>query len=139
MKPYSFILIIIILLASCAGNKKLSRVDIKSQESELTDSVEYELIIIDPGFETWFLTQSKPTWYHSLNYYETWNKQYVTYWNSKVMSLHNNAYFETTIDYDPFIDYGLELNHKLFYYFQYVEKVHHIDILPPGMGPHATL
>jgi hypothetical protein len=139
MRYNLFIVVILLLLTACAVNKKLSKVDIKNQGTELKDSVEYELIIFDPGFESWFLTHSKPIWYHSVEYYENWNKQYVIAWNSKAISARTSKYFESTIDYDPFIHYGLGLNHKLFYYFMYVEKVLDIDILPLGMGPQTVL
>jgi hypothetical protein len=129
----------LLFFAACTGNKKLSKVDIKNQETELADSVEYELIIFDPGYETWYLTHSKPVWFHSVEYYENWNNQYVVAWNSKAISPRYNKYFESTIDYDPFIHYGLELNHKLFYYFMYVEKALKINILPNGYGPHTAL
>jgi len=132
-----FLLILIIVVASCAGNKKLAKVNIRNQET--SDSVEYELITFDPGFETWYLKNSKPAWYHSGEYYEIWNRQYVTAWNAKVLDPRYNRYFDSTIEYDPGIHYGIELNHRLFYYFQYVEKALKIDILPPGAGPHAFL
>jgi hypothetical protein len=138
MKYGYFILVIMLVIASCSGNRKLAKVDIKNQETEDTDSVEYELIIFDPGFESWFISHSKPTWYHSQTYYETWNKQYVISWNQKAINPRYARYFESTIDYDPFTDYGLELNHKLFYYFQYVEKVLKLEILPSGSGPQTV-
>jgi hypothetical protein len=139
MRFHHYLLAILIFLAACTTNRKLSKIDIKDQESGMKDSVEYEIIIFDSGFETWFLTHSKPVWYHSVEYYESWNKQYVVAWNSKAMSPRYSKYFESTIDYDPNISYGLELNHKLFYYFMYVEKALKIDILPSGMGPHSVL
>jgi hypothetical protein len=138
MKILFFFLVPAFLLASCAGSKKLQKVDIKNESTGQNDSVEYELIVFDPGFESWFLSHSKPVWYHSVEYYETWNRQYVSEWNAKAMTPRYSRYFESTIDYDPDINYGLELNHKLFYYFQYVENVLKIDILPPGSGPHAV-
>ena len=138
MKTKYFLIIMAIFIIACAGNKKLVKVTISDRESETTDSVEYELIVFDPGFETWFLTHSKPQWYHSQQYYESWNKQYVSAWNAKAISPRYGRIFETTIDYDYFTDYGLELNHKLFYYFQYVEKALEIDILPSGTAPHAV-
>jgi hypothetical protein len=133
-----FLLIVYIISASCSGSKKLPRVNINNADTTANDSVEYELIVFDPGFETWYLSHSKPTWYHSQDYYENWNRQYVTEWNHKAMTPRFSRYFETLIDYVPFIDYGLELNHRLFYYFQYVEKVLKIDILPSGMSPHTV-
>ena len=41
-----------------------------------TDSVEYELVVFDPGFETWLLNQH-PMNYYSKEYYETKNLFYV--------------------------------------------------------------
>jgi thioredoxin-related protein len=139
VKSNLFFIIFLLILASCAGNKKLSKVAISNRDNEISDSTEYELIIFDPGFETWYLSHSKPDWYHSKDYYETWNRQYVTAWNSKAMDMRYSRFFESTIDYDPFVDYGLELNHKLFYYFMYVEKGLKIPILPPGTGPQSVL
>jgi hypothetical protein len=139
MKLNYFVLAALLFLAACAGNKKLPKVDIKNEGTELNDSVVYELVIFDSGFETWFLTHSKPVWYHSAEYYENWNKQYVSAWNSRAMSPGYGKYFESVIGYDPFIRYGLELNHKLFYYFMYVEKELKIEILPSGTGPQTVL
>ena len=139
MKTKYLLIFFVSIIFACAGNKKLAKIDIKDKEEAAKDSVEYELIIFDPGFETWFLTHSKPQWYHSQEYYETWNKQYVSSWNAKAVSSRYSRVFETTIDYDYFTDYGLELNYKLFYYFQFVEKELKIEILPSGSGPHSVL
>jgi len=138
LKTNSYIIIFLVILASCAGNKKLSKVAINNHYTEISDSTEYELIVFDQGFETWFLIHSKPEWYHSQDYYETWNRQYITAWNSKAIDPRYSRFFESSIDYDPFIDYGLELNHKLFYYFMFVEKELKIPILPPGTGPQSV-
>jgi len=35
------------------------------------------------------------------------------------------------------VDYGIEINHELFYYFQYVEQVLKIQIMPGG--PRAVI
>ena len=43
-----------------------------------------------------------------------------------------NSFFEPIIGYNPEVDYGFELNHKLFYYFQYVENVLKIRIMEGG-------
>ncbi|SRR6056297_2650529 len=94
------------------------------------DSVEYELIVMDPGYETFLLTQ-KPMEFYSQAYYETWNRRYVTEWNYRHM--HPMVYgelYETYIDYRPGTDYGLELNYKLFYYFRFFEKENGVDLLP---------
>lgn len=86
------------------------------------DSVEYELIIIDPGFETWLLSRPSEN-YHTQQYYENWNYRYVSEWNSRYLT--NPARYpdiESYIDYAPGTDYGLELNYRLYWYFIYWEE-----------------
>jgi hypothetical protein len=139
MRNWIFFLGVALILASCAGTKKAGKVELNPSTEAVDDSVQYELIVLDPGFESWYLTRSKPSWFHSLEYYENWNRQYVTAWNYKATTPRNNRVFDTTIDYDPFTDYGLEINHKLFYYFQYVESELGIPILQPGASPQSGL
>lgn len=139
MKYILFLWVLVFLAGACTLHRKTSGIQIQNQESEQKDSTEYELVIFDPGFESWFVSHSRPSWYHSPEYYKNWNQQYVTAWNAKAMSPRYSRFFESTIGWDPFVDYGLELNHRLFYYFQYVEKELKIPILPPGMGPKSAL
>lgn len=139
MKNLGFVLIFACFLYACTVQRTTKNVGINIGETPSAYSTEYELIIIDPGFDSWFLSHSRPLWYHSSEYYESWNQQYVTSWNAKALSPRYSRFFETTINWDPFADYGLELNHKLFHYFQYVEKELRINILPPGMSPKSVL
>ncbi len=90
------------------------------------NSTEYDIIITDAGYESFLITQ-KPINFYSQQYYENWNKYYVTDWNQKVqMSIyHTQKYqevFDMYIDYDSSINYGLEVNYKLYNYFLFVEK-----------------
>ena len=105
---------------------------VKNNAEEEKDSVEYELIVLDPRFESWLATQPSANFY-SQQYYETWNQQYVTEWNHR----HNNpqrygSFYETYIDYDPHIDYGLELNYRLYYYFRFIEDEYGIVLVQRG-------
>lgn len=92
------------------------------------DGEEYELIIIDSGFDRWFSMNRRPVNYHSLTYYEQQNARYAQVWNERVNQ--QGAYrradypFESYVNYDPTENYGLELNYKLFYYFKYIEDVY---------------
>lgn len=139
MRLHLLVFFAAVLLASCTATRKLGSVELSNLEKEVSDSVKYELVVLDPGFESWFIAHSRPSWYHSQSYYENWNKQYVTEWNAKAMSARHSKMFHSSIDYDPFTDYGLEINHKLFYYFQYVERELGIPILAPGTSPHFLL
>jgi hypothetical protein len=92
------------------------------------DQEEYELIIIDPGFNTWFMTNARPMGFYQHSYYQHWNRQYVAAWNEKVNQQiyynHRNYPFENRIDYDPHVDYGVELDYQLFWYFRYVQSLY---------------
>lgn len=127
----------VLLVAACTSSRKAGKVEL-TREPPGTDSTSYELIVLDPGFESWFITRSQPAWFHSQEYYENWNRQYVTEWNLKASSPRHSRIFESILGYDPTVDYGLAINHKLFYYFLYVEKELGIPILMPGISPHAV-
>lgn len=100
------------------------------QHGEESDSVEYELIVLDPGYES-FLAMQPFKEYHSQQYYENWNQRYVTEWNYRhSQPLRYGDIYETYIDYRPEIDYGLELNYRLYYYFRFFEKKNGADLLP---------
>jgi hypothetical protein len=110
---------------------------VKPPEIEQKDSVQYDLETFDGRFETWYTLQNNPSQYHSQSYYEMWNRRYVAAWDEKAMNPQRNPFFEPIVGYDPTTDYGFELNHKLFYYFQYVEHVLKIPIMSDG--PHVVL
>ena len=136
MKRLFYLLMVVSFLAACSGPKetvktepkKTVKIEPKGNESQ-EDSVEYELIVLDPGFETWYMLQNSPARYRSQEYYENWNHQYVSAWNYLATQPSKRSFFEPIIGYEPGVDYGFELNHKLFYYFQYVEHVLGIQIL----------
>lgn len=135
MNKFIVIISSLLLLAACVSQKAGKTVTISNAAGNKEDSVTYELIILDPEFESWMVTHSKPIWYHSQSYLESWNRMYVSAWNSKVTSGSSSRFFETYIDYQSQIDYGLELNYRLFYYFQFVERRLKIPILPAGLRP----
>jgi len=130
--------IFLLLTASCSSQKKITRDKTKPVvEIEKKDSVEYKLETFDQEFESWYAMQNNRAQYRTQSYYEYWNRQYVSEWNAKAADPIKYPFFETIIGYDPNVDYGFKLNHKLFYYFQYVEHVLKIPILPNG--PHVVL
>lgn len=128
---------ILFFVASCSTQKKLADKKTKPVEIEQKDSVQYELETFDSRFETWYTLQNNPSQYHSQSYYEMWNQRYVSAWDEKAMNPQRNSFFEPIVGYNPATDYGFKLNHKLFYYFQYVEHVLKIPIMSDG--PHVLL
>lgn len=129
MKKILFLCAAITLLAACSGPKGAVKIEPNSNKEAGEDSTEYELIVLDPGFDSWYMLQDSPARYRSQQYYEGWNRQYVSEWNALARQPGRRSFFNTIIGYEPSEDYGFELNHKLFYYFQYVENVLRIPIL----------
>jgi hypothetical protein len=127
MKNLLYIIVLSIVIISCGSSVK----PVNSNSSNLpegavriaNDSLAYEIIILDIGFDTYLNTIAKPANYYSLAYYETKNKFYVTQWNIRVRNplRYNSAIYENEIDYDFTINYGLDVNYKLYNYFKFVE------------------
>ena len=87
------------------------------------EELEYGIIILEVGFQNWLVTQ-RPMWYYSLNILENRNRYYVLEWNRRVQNpqlFNSNLYFQF-IDYDPAIEYGLEVNYMLYMYFEFFQQ-----------------
>lgn len=131
MKSINIIMIPMLLLGmavwSCTSIK--SRGPVHYGENMILDrgdEEEYEIQIFDSGFDRWFATHSRPVNFYSPGYYAMMNRRYAIAWNEKVSTyaFRGNTPFESPINYIPTIDYGLEVNYKLFYYFKYIEDVY---------------
>ncbi|HPJ09471.1 MAG TPA: DUF6146 family protein [Flavobacterium sp.] len=128
MKNLVLIGFIIALIVGCSAQKSNTVVADKSISKKDTirianDSLEYEVIIIEPGFESWLAT-AKPRNYYSLTFLENKNYFFVTEYNRRVLDVHryNPNLYEMRIDYDPNIHYGLEVNYLLYNYFIYFQN-----------------
>jgi len=127
MKNLLYYLAIGLFIISCAStNKTTVKNNNNLPEGAVriaNDSLEYEIIIFDVGFETYLNTIAKPDWYYTQDYLETKNRFYVTEWNIRVNNprRYNPSIYENQINYDFNIDYGLDLNYKLYNYFKFVE------------------
>ncbi|WP_423130382.1 DUF6146 family protein [Gaoshiqia sp. Z1-71] len=130
MKPYLILLISFAVLLGCATRQSIRIETAETDSGE--DSVSYELIVFDPGFESWFLKNHKPSQFRSQSYYEYWNRRYVQAWNYHETGFRHRQLIDGYINYDSNTDYGPEINHKLFYYFMYVEHALKIPIIPDG-------
>ncbi len=124
----------VFLLISCTAQKEV--LDISSEEQAVFDSAEeepveikdeeteYEIIIIEPGFYTWLQSIARPEGYYSQSFLESRNAIMVINWNQRVLqpSMYNPNLYEMQINYDPNIDYGYEVNYKLYNYFVYFQR-----------------
>lgn len=127
MKNLIGCILLVLFIISCGSTSKTTvRNEDKIPEGAVriaNDSLEYEIIIFDIGFDTYLKTTAQPQWYYSKEYLETKNKFYVTEWNIRVQNpfKYNPKIYENIINYNFTIDYGLEVNYKLFNYFKFVE------------------
>lgn len=119
-----------LIVAACSTQKSAIKVESNSNDVIADDSIEYSIETFDARFESWYLLHNSPARYRQQSYYEYWNRQYVSAWNAHSYSGYRSSFFESIIGYEPNVDYGFELNHELFHYFQYVEKVLKIGIMP---------
>lgn len=94
------------------------------------DSLEYEIIIIDPGFNNFLNAVAQPVGYYSQNYMEARNIAWVTTWNMRAQNplQYNPNIYENIIDYQPNIDYGYEVNYKLFNYFLFAQQKYRMNL-----------
>ena len=133
MKTIYSILFFSILIFGC--NSPSTAIKTTQDSTTLTDpdtvrisneNLQYEIIIIEPGFNTWLVSTAKPEGYYSQEFMEARNYQYVIEWNSRVLQPHryNPKLYEMQIDYDPGVDYGYEVNYKLYNYFIYFQLTH---------------
>lgn len=90
------------------------------------DELQYEVIIIDPGFSSWLASKAYPRGYHSQSYLENKNQIYVGEWNRRVLQpqQYSPNLYEMTIDYQPHIDYGYEVNYLIYNYMIYFQNTY---------------
>ncbi|WP_157208046.1 DUF6146 family protein [Mariniflexile maritimum] len=131
MKTILSILLLSIFAISCNtvknstsnNDEALESLKLNDTVSISNDALEYEIIIIEPGFNFWLASTAKPEGYYSQQFLESRNLIYVNEWNSRVMQpqRYNPNLYEMQIDYQPNIDYGYEVNYKLYNYFIYFQ------------------
>lgn len=125
---------VILLLVNCGTTK--DKLSISNEEQKAfeqvegdtinisSDKTEYEIIIIEPGFNTWLYSIARPEGYYSQNFLENRNYLMVQEWNQRVIQplRYNPNLYELQIDYQKNIDYGYEVNYKLYNYFIYFQR-----------------
>jgi len=134
MKNLILILLVSFGIYSCKTSNKAISSSSSSSSSETNtkaqdtvrianDKLEYEILIIEPGFNFWLASRAKPEGYYGQSYLENRNRLFVTEWNNRVFQPQRYAsnLYEMQIDYQAHIDYGYEVNYKLYNYFIYFQ------------------
>lgn len=131
MKNSIYLILILLSAFSCKSVDGAKPVSDEREESlvendtVVIDSNEntYEIIIIEPGFNGWLVSNARPRHYYTQEFMEMRNQIYVTNWNIRVNQPQqfDPSLYELQIDYNRFEDYGYEINYKLYNYFIYFQ------------------
>ncbi|MDG1728695.1 MAG: DUF6146 family protein [Algibacter sp.] len=140
MKKIIYILLVSVLIINCNSSK--TRISNKNERLEslkqndtvkiANEDIEYEIIIIEPGFNFWLASRAKQRGFYSQQFLENRNRQYVIEWNQRVMQPQqfNTNLYELRIDYQQGIDYGYEVNYVLYNYFIYFQLTYNQRLGP---------
>ena len=125
MKNLIALLSILVLLVGCNSSKSGFQTTVSGNDTIkiANEALEYEIIIIDSGFNSWLVSTARPRGYYSENYLEDRNYIYVQEYNSRVNQpmTYNPDLYEMRIDYDRNIHYGYEVNYLLYNYMIYFQ------------------
>ena len=125
MKSLLGVLLFVFLLVGCDA-KRVVVSDETKKESDMVrianDSLEYEIIIFEPGFSAW-LARQRSREFFILENLETRNRIFVGEYNRRVNDQrHTRDLYPQEINYDPKLRYGMEVNYLLYHYFIYFQE-----------------
>ncbi len=130
MKNLLYIVFAGLLIYGCGSTKDrdFSKKEVTATANDTVrianDSLEYEIIIIEPGFNLFVNSIAKTRGFYSQSYLESKNKFLVQEYNSRVrqpFTYNSNLYIQE-INYDNFVDYGYEVNYMLYNYFVFFSR-----------------
>jgi hypothetical protein len=127
MKLSFFIGIIALSVWACSPVKEASKTSATLAKNG-QDTTEYQIVITDIGFDTWYLTHYSGVKDYSNEYYRFKDLVAVASWNDYYRTGKYSRYIDSSIDYRPDIDYGIEVNRKLYWYFLYVKSEYRIHL-----------
>ncbi len=130
MKNIIYIALLTLFIYSCgsSGGRNFPSDKIANSKNDTVrianDSLEYEIIIIEPGFNLFINSYARPRGYYSLPFLENKNQFLVTEYNQRVRQpqIFNPNLYLNEINYDPSINYGYEVNYLLYNYFVYFSR-----------------
>jgi hypothetical protein len=131
-RSFYILLIVLTFLFSCKTSKAVLPNTIKTASTQsdtvriANDKLEYEVLIIDPGFSSWLVTTALPRNYYSQSFLESKNRIWVIEWNSRVLQpmRYSSNLYEMTINYEPNVDYGYEVNYLIYNYMVYFQNTY---------------
>lgn len=116
----------LLLAWACTPTQKTGSSD--KRTSITIDSTEYEITIIDNDFNLWYQLNYSPAKEYSNEYYRNKNQIGVSNWNYYYNRGRYHRVIENYLYYDNAVDYGIEVNRKLYWYFKFIEETYRIRL-----------
>jgi hypothetical protein len=129
MKNLLYSILIIAAIVGCSSvqtstNGKTNPSGVQNDTIRIAnDSLQYEIIVIEPGFYGW-LARQPPQGYFTQSSMEISNNFKVMEYNLRTNSpkRYGVNLYTFSIEYDRNIDYGYEVNYMLYNYFLFFEQ-----------------
>lgn len=129
MKNFVFFSLVTLLICSCSSkqftdeNNKVFNLENKDTILIANKELQYEIIIIDVGFNAWLASNARPRQFYSQSYLEARNSFWVLEWNLRANNpiRYSTNLYEMPIDYQSNTDYGYEVNYLLFNYLTFFQ------------------
>lgn len=118
MKKLIFLLALYFGGMSCTSQQTKGNDTTIKQNKE--DDGEWDLTVIDSQFDYFMNAIAKPKSMYSVETLRNRNRSLVSEWNSYYMSGRYRNIIESSIDYDPNENYGLDFEYKLYQVFAFV-------------------
>lgn len=121
MKASYILLVAVLIFSSCATPKPANTTDSPTSiQAQKNDDGEYDLEVLDSQYDYFLNAVARPMNMYSETFLKSRNRILVNEWNSYYYSGRYRNVIESSIDYDPNIDYGLKYEYKLYQVFAYV-------------------
>ena len=129
MKPIAYIIAVLLIFSSCSTQTNLPS-NTETLSFEKNEDEEYDIIVLDTDYNMYLMTIAKPINFYSEEYYKNKNIFYVSEWNSRVSQpfRYDPNFYSMRIDYVPTENYGLNLEYKLYNYFQFIKWKYKVNL-----------
>lgn len=128
MKNIIFISLLSLFVWACSSPKDIDGSNYSARDIVI-DSSEYDVTIMDPDFDRWYLMRYSPGQDRSNEFYRMKNTVAVQNWNDYLIRNRYRRAINSHINYNPSIDYGIDVNRKLYWYFRYIEENYRVPLL----------
>ena len=123
MKKLIFAFSILLITLSCSSQNNIANQSKENHplQAQKNDDGEYDLEVLDTQFTYFINAIARPMSMYSEGYLKSKNQFLVSEWNSYYFSGRYRNVIESSIDYDPNINYGLKYEYKLYQVFAFVK------------------